>query len=369
MVYIITAHFEISDYIYNSLDSHEITYLVQMDIAKAYDTVSPKLMLQKLINELNPDCSTINLIRSYLFDRQVTTCANNCLSPYKIVNIGIPQGGVLPPLLFAFFLSDIKSLHLEGYPVMYADDLQVLYSCQPNQISSLEGKIRGDLDKVENFMKMLQMKLNTAKTTITKFGNNQQLRKFKHDAITISNGVPTKILTEVRNLGLIYDEGMTFRNHFETLSRNCSQLLYNIRCIRPYIEPKIALLLVEAFVVSRIRTYAPIIGTANAKNLQLLQKTINNAVRVVYNLRKFDHVSSFCARVQWGNIKKLAGDTFADMLQKVLQGRSSVYLTGLIERSSHNLTRRQFYINDRSNTNSGQRKFKHRAAVTLNRNM
>ena len=324
-------------------------------------------MLQQFINELNPSRNTTNLMRSYLFDRKVSTCVNNCWSPFKVIDIGIPQGGVLPPLLFAFFLSDIKTLSLEGRTIMYADDLQILYSCHPTQINSIEGIIRSDFAKIEKFMGDLHMKLNTSKTTVTKFGNKQQLCKFQHDKILIANEVGTNILTKVRNLGLIYDANMTFRDHFETLSRTCSQLLYHIRCIRPYLEPKIALLLVETFVISRIRTFAPIIGTANSKNLQFLQKTINNALRVVYNLRKFDHISSFRSRVQWGDINKLSQDAFTDMVNNVLQGRSSAYLNSLIEQSSHSLTRRQFYLSDRSNTNSGQRKFRHRAAVILNR--
>ena len=125
-------------------------------------------------------------------------------------------------------------------------------------------------------------------------------------------------------------------------------------------------LLVESYAISRIRVFSAISGAASSKNLQILRKTINNAVRVIYNLRKFDHVSSFCDRVPWGNVDKLSKDSFTSVVSKVLQGRSSAYLESLIETSSHNLTRRHLYLNDRSNTNAGQRKFRHRAAIFLN---
>ena len=59
---ITTAHFEISDFIYTAFDNQKIAYLVQLDIAKAYDTVNPRLLLQKLIYELNPDSTMITLL-------------------------------------------------------------------------------------------------------------------------------------------------------------------------------------------------------------------------------------------------------------------------------------------------------------------
>ena len=143
---------------------------------------------------------------------------------------------------------------------MCADDLQLLYSCRSNEIKCIEEYIRNGLLRIGEFMAVIQMKLNQSKTNITKFGNRQQLLKFCHENISVTKEVVVTISSKVRNLGLIYDENMSFHHHFETHARNCSRLLYNIRTIRPCLSSKIAVLLVESFVITRIRTFSAITG-------------------------------------------------------------------------------------------------------------
>ena len=179
------------------------------------------------------------------------------------------------------------------------------------------------------------------------------------------NNVEVKILREVRNLGLLCDANMSFLSHSEHLSRNCSQLLYNIITMRPFISQKIAFLLVESFVISRIRLYSVITGTSN-KSLENFPKGKNYELRIVRNLRKYDHISHLCECSSWGNIDRLSHDSFKGIINKVLQNRSSVYSTNQIQRTSHNRTKRQLYSDDRYNSNEGQRRFKHRAAIILN---
>ncbi|KHN87287.1 RNA-directed DNA polymerase from mobile element jockey [Toxocara canis] len=203
-----TAHFEISDFIYNALDNQKIACLVQLDIAKAYDSVNPKLLLQKLINDLNPNGALKELFKNFLYERQVATFANDVLSNFGVVEIGIPQGGVLPPLLFAFFMSDIKSLNLEGNVVMYADDTQLLYSCHPHEFDKVEVAVKNDLNKVNEFLASIQMKLNQSKTTVTKFGTRQQLARLHQKIFAITENLEVDLLSSVRSLGLTYDENV-----------------------------------------------------------------------------------------------------------------------------------------------------------------
>ena len=172
--------------------------------------MNPKLVMQKIINELNPDAKHKQLLKKYLYERQVATFVNGVFSPFGTVEIGIPQGGVLPPLLFAYYLSDLKLLNLEGGTVMYADDVQLLYAFRPNEFNNVEVSIMNDLRRVEQFFETLQMKLNQTKTTITKFGTRQQLTKLRRNKIFIGENLEIDILGNVRSLGLIYYENVTF---------------------------------------------------------------------------------------------------------------------------------------------------------------
>ena len=50
-----------------------------------------------------------NLLRDYFKDRSQSTVLNNVMSEHKIVNIVVPQGSCLGPLLFLVNIKDIFS--------------------------------------------------------------------------------------------------------------------------------------------------------------------------------------------------------------------------------------------------------------------
>ena len=47
----------------------------------------------------------LNLIESYLKDRSQSTVINSVVSEHEILNVGIPQGSCLGPLLFLVYIS------------------------------------------------------------------------------------------------------------------------------------------------------------------------------------------------------------------------------------------------------------------------
>lgn len=77
----------------------------------------------------------------------------------------------------------------------------------------------------------------------------------------------------------------------------------------------------------------------------------------------------FCERVKWGEIGKLFDSAFQAAAHKAAEGRSSNCLQNLIGKSALNKTRRKYYVNEKSNTNIGQRRFRHRATTFLNRTL
>ncbi len=58
--------------------------------------------------------------------------------------------------------------------------------------------------------------------------------------------------TSVRNLGVIFDDQLTFKEHIAKTARSCRFALHNIRKIRPFLTEHAAQLLVQAVVISRL---------------------------------------------------------------------------------------------------------------------
>ena len=65
-------------------------------------------------------------IRSYLQDRCLQVITKSSRSDPLSINLGVPQGSVLGPLLICLYLNDVKSHLPENvFDLLYADDLQV----------------------------------------------------------------------------------------------------------------------------------------------------------------------------------------------------------------------------------------------------
>ena len=68
--------------------------LLLLDIRKAFDTVSHKILLRKPCH-YGIRGPALTLIQNYLFPRSQIVSVNNCNSSSKPVTIAVPQGAIL----------------------------------------------------------------------------------------------------------------------------------------------------------------------------------------------------------------------------------------------------------------------------------
>ena len=107
----------------NSISRSDIIYF---DFAKAFDSVSHDLILQKLKNLYGIDGFMLRFIKSYLQGRQQQVVVGGAMSDKLSVRSGVPQGSILGPLLFVLFINDIFSFVSEGTKnALYADDTKI----------------------------------------------------------------------------------------------------------------------------------------------------------------------------------------------------------------------------------------------------
>ena len=87
------------------LDRGIILLNIYIDLSKAFDTLIHKILISKL-KHYGVRGEAIDLIRSYLYQRQQLVEFNGCLSDMRYIEKGVPQGSVLgygTPFIFYLY--------------------------------------------------------------------------------------------------------------------------------------------------------------------------------------------------------------------------------------------------------------------------
>ena len=104
----------LTNIIYNKLDKSEPLIITFLDLAKAFDTVNHKILLDKLYN-YGVRGKAHDLLKNYLTDRQQTVRLQNFMSDTCEITVGVPQGTILGPILFILYVSKYAE---RGYSIV-----------------------------------------------------------------------------------------------------------------------------------------------------------------------------------------------------------------------------------------------------------
>lgn len=344
-----TALLKVTEDIRNAMEDSQVTILVLIDFSNAFNAVDHELLLA-VLPRLNFSPSVVNWFSSYLQGRSQQVQNGEDSSDWCGVDAGVPQGGILSPLLFSIFIN-LLSPNLRCNYHFYADDLQLYYSTSPDNMSKAINFINADLLRLCRWSDSYGIKVNPNKCQAILVGSSRQLGKvdLSNSPSLLFNHCPIPFTPTVKDLGVIIDSNLKWNAQVQEISRKFYASLHSILRLKHFLPIKTKISLVNTLLLPII-FYADICFLDLTEDLlNKLDRLLNACIRFIFNLRKYDHVSEYRAKIKWLPIRERRNVRILCLLFTVLKDPySPVYLKQMFQfrkdthdrelRSSNSLT-------------------------------
>ena len=116
-----TALLNYIDLLKNELTDKKYTISVFRDLSKAFDVIDHRILNMKL-EYYGFRGKFLDFLLSFISDRKYFVHINGKSSETKTVNIGVPQGSTLGPLLFLLYVNDMAFSSDILQLIQFADD-------------------------------------------------------------------------------------------------------------------------------------------------------------------------------------------------------------------------------------------------------
>ena len=263
-----------------SLSLGHCCIVVFLDLSGAFDAVDHRSVLFKL-SKMGISGRILGWLQSYLADRSFRVLYRGNVSDDKPSSTGVPQGGILSPLLFNVLMSDIPILNGIKASV-FADDIAFCASGIDHQRSLY--KAQEQLNTIIQWTKTWGQKLNPSKTKAMIFSETTE-----NPSNLIIEGQVVEYVDGHKFLGLTFDAPqLTWNKHINKLKIDCLKRVSIMKSITHHqwgSDRKTLIMIYKSLIRSKLDYGCQFYGCAKNEYLKELEPIQNQCLRIAAGLR------------------------------------------------------------------------------------
>ena len=139
----------------------------------------------------------------------------------------------------------------------------------------------------------------------------------------------------VKNLVVIFDEQLSFRDHIKNTARSALFTLHNLKPIRNHFSQKSFEALIHAFITSKIDYCNSLFSGIPYSSLRPLQLVQNYAARLVLRENRYTRATPLLERLHWLSVSHRVNFKILLITYKCRNDLAPKYLTELIKSADH----------------------------------
>ena len=286
-------------------------YAVFLDISAAFDNVQSDILIQKLA-DIGCPSRLVSFVKFLTYERFIYTgLEDNCTYAYK----GVPQGGVLSPLLYLLYVSNITDAISSRVTVSQFADDTALYSTNKNSLQIA-------INKMENNLFNLGLEIAPTKTVLIHFNNKgippgqTKIRVSNHDI---------KSNEYTRFLGILFDYKLSFNIHINQLLTRAYKSLNIVKFLQGIwwgSDPTCLLTVYKSLIRSAVDYASFIFFPTRKDQIKKIEQIQYNAIRMCLGYRRTTPIRILLAESKLPLIKERSKFLCCTYFTKILSNES-----------------------------------------------
>lgn len=320
------------------------TVLMLLDLSAAFDTVDQIKLLKILHDEIGIQGMALDWFKSYLLNRTQKVKVGDAYSREEQLDYGVAQGSVLGPILFNIYTRSFPNkVESIGFEVEgFADDHQLWKQFSPIfQVKALGDNLDKCFKAISSWMNEFFLRLNSSKTKILVVAPPS----VKHDIHingTFIDGKCIRFVDSAKNLGIVLDTELSFNIQISKLVSSCFHTIRNISRIKKFLDEGQLKTLVSTLIFSKLDYCNALYYGLNTQLIDKMQVVQNSALRLVYNMHRYDRISTspLFKKLHWLKVRERIVFKLLLIVHKCIRGTAPQDIKSMLHLSKSDRTKK-----------------------------